>query len=440
MKEISVTVTVGQGNERHNHDLDYRSTLQHVHECENGVIELVPYTQNYRKQINDLMKPYIDEYNQRVDERYQEAWNRYNNGAIKNKPRKRDYQYKSYDYCSEHEHDVYKNPITNKTEKIPLYREILIGLGDKSDRESGTITKHQAIAVFKKTLDDFKKNFPYFHVLGATMHCDESGFYHMHLNYKPIMKMQTSRGLNCSVGQDTILSAMGYEPEQSIINASDKAPLLFNSFRNKIYLDIENALKTQNLSLQYGVSKLKEPNKDSSKNQALENWQYAQDKARELQHTKNKVEDLLITGNFDSDSLKKVFDLTNEFNKNLTEIQNTPKSITRKGYLVEFKAFDQLKTLCKAFKDTLHLMVATIKELEKRVAHYRQYEDQVQELLEDNKQLQKENDKLKSIDNQIERAKESGLLNNYNNLLKENNKLKQQLGLEEKSQGYEKIR
>lgn len=440
MKEISVTVTVGQGNERHNHDLDYRSTLNHVHETKDGVIELVPYTQNYRHQINELIKPYIDKYNQRVDERYQEAWNRYNNGEIKTKPRKRDYKYKSYNYCSEHEHDTFKNPITNKTEKIPLYREILIGLGDKSDRESETITKHQAIEIFQKTLDDFTRNFPHFHVLGASIHCDESGFYHMHLDYKPVMKMQTSRGLNCSVGQDTILAAMGYEPEQSIINASDKAPLLFNAFRNKIYLDIENALKTQNLALQYGVSKLKEPNKDSSKNQALENWQYTQDQARELQHTKNKVEDLLITGNFDSDSLKKVFDLTNEFDKNLTEVQNTSKSITRKGYLVEFKAFDQLKSLCKSFRNTLHILVATIKELEKRVAHYRQYEDQVQELLEDNKQLQQENDKLKSIDNQIERAKESGKLNNYNKILDENKSLKQQLGLHEKPQGFEKIR
>lgn len=440
MKEISVTVTVGQGNERHNHDLDYRATLKHVHETKDGVIELVPYTQNYRKQINDLMKPYIDDYNKRVDERYQEAWKRYNDGTIKTKPRKRDYKYKNYDYCSEHEHDTFKNPITNRTEKIPLFREILLGLGDKSDRQSGTITKHQATAIFQKTLDDFKKNFPYFHVLGASIHCDESGFYHMHLNYKPVMKMQTSRGLNCSVGQDTILSAMGYEPEQSIINASDKAPLLFNAFRNKIYLDIENALKTQNLSLQYGVSKFKEPNKDSSKNQALENWRYTQDKARELQHTKNKVEDLLITGDFKSDDLKKVFNLTNEFDKNLTEVQNTSRSVVRKGYLVKFKVFDQLKTLCKAFKDNLYILAATIKELEKRVAHYRQYEEQVQNLLEDNQRLQQENDKLTSIDKQIERAKESGTLENYNNLLKENNKLKQQLGLNVTPQGYEQIR
>ena len=88
----------------------------------------------------------------------------------------------------------------------------------------------------------------------------------------------------------------------------------------------------------------------------------------------------------------------------------------------------------------MYIFAATIKELEKRVAHYRQYEEQVQNLLEDNQRLQQENDKLTSIDKQIERAKESGTLENYNNLLKENNKLKQQLGLNVTPQGYEQIR
>jgi len=62
MAEISVTVTVGEGSERHNHDLEYRSTLKHVHDMKDGVIELVPY-RPYQEQINELMKPYIDEYN-----------------------------------------------------------------------------------------------------------------------------------------------------------------------------------------------------------------------------------------------------------------------------------------------------------------------------------------------------------------------------------------
>ena len=62
MKELSVTITFGMGNEAHNHDLEYRETLEHVHAREDGVVELLPY-RPYRNQINELMRPYIDEYN-----------------------------------------------------------------------------------------------------------------------------------------------------------------------------------------------------------------------------------------------------------------------------------------------------------------------------------------------------------------------------------------
>ena len=41
MREISATVTVGEGSEKHNHDLEYRSTLEHVHGCAEDVIELM---------------------------------------------------------------------------------------------------------------------------------------------------------------------------------------------------------------------------------------------------------------------------------------------------------------------------------------------------------------------------------------------------------------
>ncbi len=40
MVQISGTVTVGNGSEVHNHDRQYRSTLKHVINPENDVIEL----------------------------------------------------------------------------------------------------------------------------------------------------------------------------------------------------------------------------------------------------------------------------------------------------------------------------------------------------------------------------------------------------------------
>ena len=82
MKELSVTITFGMGNEAHNHDLEYRETLEHVHAREDGVVELLPY-RPYRDQINELMRPYIDEYNAERDRRLQAAWDRYNAGELK---------------------------------------------------------------------------------------------------------------------------------------------------------------------------------------------------------------------------------------------------------------------------------------------------------------------------------------------------------------------
>ena len=42
MLQISGTVTVGNGSEIHNHDRQYRSTLKHVINPENDVVELRP--------------------------------------------------------------------------------------------------------------------------------------------------------------------------------------------------------------------------------------------------------------------------------------------------------------------------------------------------------------------------------------------------------------
>ena len=56
MIEMSATVTAGKGNERHNHDLEYRATLDNVHNPNTAnVIELISYV-SYKEQINNLMK------------------------------------------------------------------------------------------------------------------------------------------------------------------------------------------------------------------------------------------------------------------------------------------------------------------------------------------------------------------------------------------------
>ena len=51
---ISASITCGNASEIHNHDHQYRSTLKHVINPENDVIELIPY-KDYKTQINELI-------------------------------------------------------------------------------------------------------------------------------------------------------------------------------------------------------------------------------------------------------------------------------------------------------------------------------------------------------------------------------------------------
>lgn len=347
MNELSVTVTVGIGSEKHNHDLEYRETLEHVHGRENGVIEIIPY-RDYQEQINEAMKPFIDEYNQKQQARYQAAWERYNSGEIKTKPRKRNYQPMGYDYYSDHLNDQVRNPRTGKVEEQPIWRSMIIGIGDQADRKAGRITEDQAKRILKKTVDQFRKDFPNFLLLGASLHLDEAGFYHAHLDYKPLYKKpepEGSHGLTVGIGQDAALEAMGFKPEQSIINGRDKVPILFNAMRNLIYQRVEAAMADEGLRLQYGVTATKEPGKDSSINNPLGNWQQTQDATRELQHRKNVILDVIAQDFVSDNDLKLVVDISNDIFTALEDIENSPKSrLDKNKQVVEFHLLDQLKS------------------------------------------------------------------------------------------------
>lgn len=355
MREISTTVTVGEGSEIHNHDLEYRKTLKHVHDRSNGVIELIPY-KDYREQINALVRPFIDSYNAKVEQRYQDAWDRYNRGEIKTKPRKRDYQKVGHDYYNDHLHDTFYNRAANKHEELPMWRELIIGLGDKADRDSGIISESEAIDVFKRTVDQFKKDFPYFYLLGATIHLDEAGYYHLHLDYKPLYVHDIGQGLGLGIGHESALEHMGLKPEQSIINGRDKVPLLFNAMRNKIYYTVESALAEHKIRLQYGVSATKDPGKDSSTKQSQEAWRTTRDAARELQHQKNVALDILAKDNVTPEEIKTAFSTIDNISKTLDEIDSSPRTRLKGDIKISFHIFDQLKS----FVDRLVTSIATI--------------------------------------------------------------------------------
>lgn len=385
MKELSVTVTAGEGSEIHNHDLDYRSTLQHVHEMKNGIIELVPY-KDYRERINELMKPYIDKYNEQQQNRYKAAWDRYNSGQIKTKPRKRDYKPMGYDYYEDHKDDVFHNQKTGKQEQIPMFRSLIIGIGDKADRDEGRITEQQARNIMAAVVEKFKEDFPDFKILGATIHLDEQGFYHMHLDFKPMFDRDIGQGLNVGIGLESALEHMGYEPEQSIINGRDKIPLLFNAMRNKVYYDVEAAMAEEELRMQYRASEVKEPGKDSSKNQRLEDWQATQDAARTIQHAKNVALDVIMKDEVSPEEYKTAVRAIDQMGQILEDVETSPRTIMRKGYKVSFYLFDQLKSALNAFKNTFQSLIQEISILRDNNDYYQaefeKYKDKSDELQE----------------------------------------------------------
>lgn len=408
MREISTTVTAGQGSEKHNHDLDYRSTLTHVHSRENGVIELVPY-RDYREQINAMAKPYIDAYNEKQQQRYQAAWDRYNAGEIKTKPRKANYQPLGYDYYNDHLTDTYHNRKTGQDEVQPMWRSLIIGLGDKADRTEGRITEEEAIKIFTDVINDFRKDFPHFHLLGASIHLDEEGFYHCHLDYKPFYEHDIGQGLGIGIGQDSALAAMGFTPEQSIINGRDKAPLLFNAMRNQIYRSVEAAMADQKIRLQYGVSSTKDPGKDSSRNQSLEIWQATQDNARELQHQKNIALDVISQDEVSPEGYKKAKEAIKNIESTLQQVKNSPLTVTRKDYKVSFTLFDQLQSMVQNLNQTMVHIFHQLDILMDRLDEAEPLADEAQAYAAKAAQLERELEefrKKKALEETIRKAKD----------------------------------
>lgn len=298
----SVTITCGVGSERHNHDTQYRSTMEHVISGPEDVIELIPYIA-YNIQINEIMHPYIEMYNQRQDGRYMDALARYEAGELKHKPSKSSYAHMDYDYAATHTTSKHRHQTTGRVEEDPIHRSIIIGMGDKHDRQ--LIDREQAIAIFSELPTAIQDAFPYFKVLGCTLHLDEEGFYHGHLDYFVAAPKATWKSdLPIYRGQDRALQMMGYLPEQSIVNASEKQPLYFNSLRNKLYNIMQHAMDEQGIRLQYGISRDKYPYKDPSKNMRLEVWQDAQDRFVALQHYRNQIVEILSSPDMQVQDLK----------------------------------------------------------------------------------------------------------------------------------------
>ena len=422
MREISVTATVGGGNEIHNHDKEYRETLEHVHQCENGITEFIPYV-DYQTKINALMKPYIDEYNAKVEERYQKAWERYKAGEVKSKPKKKDYQKMGYDYYSDHLNDVYYDQHAGLTKPLPLWREIIIGLGDENDKNSEVITREEAERIFRNFVQRWQERFPNLVLLGATMHTDERGFYHMHVDYKPLVACEQKKGLQVSVSHEQAFEAMGLDREQALINGRDKAPLRFNGFRNACYKILREEMRKEGIYQLEGATAKKHPGKDATRREDLDDfkarndvWNETQEKALGLQHQMNIIYDIIDHGEPSPENVEKIMNSAGDFNAIMTEIQNSPKVAMRDERRVTFHLLDQLRTFGNNIAQFLGEIALAFKDLVKQIRTLKNEKDSLEA---ENQQLAEENAAIIGQYND--------LVDDYNDLLQANRELKEEI-------------
>ena len=183
---------------------------------------------------------------------------------------------------------------------------------------------------------------------------------------------------------------MGFEPEQSIINGRDKAPLRFNAFRNQIYYAVEKALNHQGLRLQYGVSQTKEPGKDSGKNQSLENWQAQQDAALEMQALKNDMLDIIEKDEVSPAGYKDCVSIVESIKAWWKNISNTPIWRRRKdGVVIEFHAFDQLQSMVEKFFEVVGHLFKQISHWQERAKTAEQQLDSLEAEVEQLRPLAK---------------------------------------------------
>lgn len=353
LTRLSTTITIGEGSEKHNHDEKYRAGLDHIKDAgrEPGVIELIPYTKSYEQQINERRKAAIDRYNARVEARYEAAMERYKKGEIKSKPKRKDFKLRSYDYCKEW-HEKHDGKPSGKRGAPKLWREMIIGFGDKSDRDSGRITQEQAVRIAQYVVDKWQENLPALPLMGAPLHTDETGFFHMHPDFDVFFEKTAAnqRDLDVSSCFEDALEAMGIPAEQSIVNGRDKVPLRVNGLRNILFRWVEEAYQKEGILWDKGCTERKAPGKDSGVHTSLERWQATQDAERAIQAEKNEVLDVMLpviqSGEpLTQEQIDHAAQHVAKMGQLMDEVAGTEYTFNRKERKLSVKLFDQLQSV-----------------------------------------------------------------------------------------------
>lgn len=308
---LTLFIKKGESSEDHNHLPSFREKLPHVIHPEYGVCEFVPYQKRYKTQINEFARPFIDAYNESREKAFQEAMGRYERGERKTKPRRSDFPKRGYDYYERESTRPYSNPRSNKKELRRVWHSFILGLGDKNDRDEGRITQEDAVSIFGELIERFRQRFHTFLLLGASLHIDESGFYHLHLDFLPHF-IGKQKYWNFCTGLEGALEHLGFKKEKSIANYQNKPAIHYNAMRNWLYRQMEELFHEHGFLLVRGVFEEKYPGISADEVSTCQSdWQDARDMQRYLQQAANRAIETLEEDKVDEEDITALFAVAN---------------------------------------------------------------------------------------------------------------------------------
>lgn len=200
MEKISCSCTWGDGNINHNFNKQSRSRQEHIDKSriDDNIILKAISEKTIEQEFNKIFAEDVKEYNE--------------------KQKRNDRKIISY----------YQKVKNDKKIRAP-FREVIYQVGNKDNSKDPEI-REKMINVLIKFYDEFESNYPRLKIIGGAIHLDEA-CPHLHLDVVPYAE-GNKKGMKHKVSFEKAIEQMGFVPEQSEVNKDEKAPLIFNGFRN----------------------------------------------------------------------------------------------------------------------------------------------------------------------------------------------------------------
>lgn len=200
MEKISCSCTWGDGNINHNFNKKSRSRQEHIDKTriDDNIILKEISEKTIEQEFNKIFAEDVKEYNE--------------------KQKRNDRKIISY----------YQKVKNDKKIRAP-FREVIYQVGNKDNSKDPEI-REKMINVLIKFYDEFESNYPRLKIIGGAIHLDEA-CPHLHLDVVPYAE-GNKKGMKHKVSFEKAIEQMGFVPEQSEVNKDEKAPLIFNGFRN----------------------------------------------------------------------------------------------------------------------------------------------------------------------------------------------------------------